>query len=66
MEIKERQNYNFEVDLKKREFQLTELIMKNEQSVKQSFCSDSLVYLGLPESDPTSRELIKQADSKAS
>ena len=66
MEIKERQIHNFEVDLQKREKQITELIMKNEQSVKQSFCSDSLVYLGLPDSDPTSRELIKQADSKAS
>ena len=66
MEIRERQTHNFEVDLQKREFQLTELIMKNEQAVKQSFCSDSLVYLGLPDSDPTSRDLIKQADSKAS
>ena len=66
MEIKERQTHNFEVDLQKREKQITELIMKNEQADKQSFYSNSLVYLGLPDSDPASLELIKQANSKAS
>ena len=66
MEIKERQIHNFEVDLQKREKQITELIMKNEQANKKSFCSDSLVYLDLPDSDLASLELIKQAYSKAS
>ena len=52
--------------MQKREKQITELIMKNEQANKKSFCSDSLVYLDLPDSDLASLELIKQAYSKAS
>ena len=66
MAIKERnQTHNFEIDLHKREKQLTELIMKNEPLEKQS---DSLVCISLPpdNDDPASLELIKQADSKAS